>query len=126
VADLGTVGAALSSLKSLFAIAKTVSVGEIRTELQAQILDLQERLLALQEEIGSLKDDNRALEERLSLREMEYRDGMYWDGDDGPFCPACVDGSSIRARVAKNSANGFLVCEVCKGSPVGATRPKDW
>ena len=115
-------------MRSVVSLAKGIDKAELRTELQEQILDLQGRLLEVQSELGTMKEGNERLRAQLSLRSMEYRakDGMYWDGQDGPFCPHCVDGKGIRARVAKNPSNGFYVCQVCHGTPDGAPRPVDY
>lgn len=93
-------------------------------ELVQKILDLQSEALEMQDKHRELREQIGELEERLSLRRMEFRDdGMYWDGEDGPFCPACVDGDRVRARVSKNPANGFWVCNVCKNTPPGTNPP---
>ena len=129
--DSGTIsaiGGAVRVMGSVVRLAKGIDKAELRTELQEQILDLQGRLLEVQSELGTMKEENERLRAQLSLRSMEYRakDGMYWDGQDGPFCPHCVDGKGIRARVAKNPSNGFYVCQVCHGTPHGAPRPVDY
>ena len=70
-------------------------------------------------------DENRSLKEAAALNDMELRDedGMYWDhGDDGPYCPKCIP-TGVRARVSRNKANGYWVCNVCGHSPVGAPLP---
>ena len=66
--------------KDAFKIAKSLD----NIELQTQLLDLQEQALELVAE-------NQSLKEELALSKMEFRDdGMYWDGDDGPYCPKCI------------------------------------
>lgn len=127
MSDPGTitaVGGALRAIQGVLALAKKIDRVELKADLQERILDLQGRLLEVQSELGAIKEENERLHNQLTLRNLEYRsDGMYWDGEDGPFCPGCVDGKGIRARVARNSGNGFYVCEVCKGSPQAAPRP---
>ena len=101
--------------KDAFKIAKSLD----NIELQTQLLDLQEQALELVAE-------NQSLREELALSKMEFRDdGMYWDGDDSPYCPKCIP-TGVRARVSPNKANGFWVCNVCRPSPVGAPLPPDW
>ena len=82
---------------------------------------------AVRAENSVLKEENRQLRDQVKFRQMSFRaDGMYWDGNDGPFCPKCADGDGKRARVAQNTANGFWVCNVCGESPVGSPKPRDW
>ena len=111
--------AALGSAKAVLELAKGVNEMGIRSELQGRILELQGHLFELREEMQALADSRRDLEERLSLRGLKFDGAMYWDGDDGPFCPACVDGEGKRARVSKNPANNYMICNVCKNTPVG-------
>ena len=123
---IATIGGALKALQGVVVLAKKIDKEGLQAEFLEQILDLQTRLMEVQSDLISMKEENELLRSQLALQSMDYRDGMYWDGDDGPFCPGCVDGNKIRARVAKNPGNGFYVCEVCKGSPQGAPRPADY
>lgn len=96
-------------------------------DLTQKLLDVQSQALEIQEDMAALRRENEGLRERLALRALELRDdGMYWDGDDGPFCPRCADGEGKRARVGQNRANGFWICNVCEKSPVGAPIPRDY
>ncbi len=100
--------------KDAFKIAKSLN----NIELQTQLLDLQEQALELVAE-------NQSLKEELALRKMEFReDGMYWDGEDGPYCPKCLP-AGVKGRVSQD-ADGFWVCNACSTSPVSAEKPKDW
>ncbi len=113
-----TLAAIASTFKTALGLAKGVGEDEIRIPLQQAILDLQGTVLELQTEIAQVRDENRALIEKTSLDDMEFRDdGMYWDSDEGPFCPKCIP-TGTRGRVSRNPANGYLVCNVCGGSPV--------
>ena len=115
-----------TALKAVVNLAKGVDKAEVRGELQGAINDLQLRIFELQSKMESLSDENRSLKEAVALNEMEFRDdGMLWDGDDGPYCPKCIP-TGVRARVSRNPANGFWVCNVCGNSPVGAPLPKGW
>lgn len=124
--DPGTITAAVSAIKSVVDLAGKVNQTEIRVKLQEHILDLQSRLLELPAQIAALQEEKAALAAAASVRDLTFKDGMYWDGDDGPFCPSCVDGEGKRSRVSRNPANGFYVCAVCDKSPVGAPRPRGW
>lgn len=130
MSDPGTItaiGGALKAMRDVLALAKRINRAELKAEFQERILDLQGRLLEVQSEVGAIRAENERLHDQLALRHLDYRsDGMYWDGEDGPFCPSCVDAKGIRARVARNSGNGFYVCEVCKNSPQAAPRPASY
>ena len=118
--SMATLSGAAKAAKAVFTLAKSVEKSELRAELLGAIIELQEKILELQVEMGSLLDQNRKLEEELALTKMEFReDGMYWDGDDGPYCPKCLP-TGIRAHVSQNPANGFWVCNVCRHSPISA------
>ena len=122
--SMAIVSGAITAAKGAFELAKRVEKDELRIELQDAILTLQGKLLEVQSEIGSLQDENRSLKEAVALNDMEFRDdGMYWDGDEGPYCPTCIP-QGVAARVAKNPANGYWVCNVCGNSPVGAPQPE--
>ena len=113
-----TFAAIASTVKTALGLAKGVGEDEIRIPLREAILDLQGRVLELQAEIGELREENRALIEKAALSEMEFRDdGMYWDDDEGPFCPHCVP-NGVRARVSTNPSNRYLICNVCGNQPV--------
>ncbi len=114
-----------AAVKAVVDLAKGVDKSELRGELQGAINDLQARIFELQSEVGSLMDENRSLKEALALNDMEFRDdGMYWDGEDGPYCPKCLP-AGVKGRVSKDAA-GFWVCNACRNSPVSAEKPKDW
>ena len=126
ITTMATVSGVVKAAKGLLDLTKGVDKSELRAELQGAIIELQEKILELQVEMGSFLDENRSLKEALSLRKMDFReDGMYWDGDEGPYCPECIP-KGIAGRVSKNPADGFLVCNVCKHSPVSAPRPEGW
>ena len=121
---MATVTGAIAAVKAVTEIAKGVDKSEIRIELQGAILNLQEKILELQDEIGSLLDENRSLQEEVALNEMEFRDdGMYWDGDEGPYCPTCIP-QGVAGRVSRNPANGYQVCNVCHRSPIADPGPR--
>ena len=121
--SMATISGAAKATKAVFNLAKGVNESDLRAELQGAVIDLQEKILELQVEMGSLLDQNRKLEEKLTLSQMEFRDdGMYWDGDEGPYCPTCIP-QGVAARVAQNPAEGYWVCNVCHRSPIGAPSP---
>ena len=72
-------------------------------ELKAVIVDLQSKLLDLKEEINGLQEQNTRLEEevkRLSAPpEVTIKDGMYYKGEDGPFCVPNENTRHSRQRI---------------------------
>jgi hypothetical protein len=124
--DLGAANAAIAAIRGAIELVQRVKESELRSQLQDRILELQAHLLDLQETIASLREEKRSLLERVSIGEMTMKDGMLWDGEDGPFCPSCAQGDDRKVRVSKNPANGWYVCDVCQRSPVGAPRPPGW
>ena len=121
--SMATLSGAAKAAKAVFNLAKGVDKSELRAELLGAVIELQEKILELQVEMGSLLDQNRKLEEALVLREMEFReDGMYWDGDNGPYCPNCLP-TGVLAHVSQ-TADGHWVCNVCHRSPIGAPLPE--
>ena len=112
----------VGTIRAMLALVNKIDKAGLQLEFQNQILDLQKQFLEMQAELSDTRKQNERLQEEVALRQMEYRDGMYWDGDDGPFCPNCVDSTKIRARVALNRSNGYYICEVCHRSPIGTFR----
>lgn len=49
---------------------------------------------------------------------LQFRDGLYFDGENGPFCPGCWDGRKQRTRLTASPVVfqmfGNWDCPVCK------------
>ena len=121
--SMATLSGAAKAAKAVFNLAKGVDKSELRAELLGAVIELQEKILELQVEMGSLLDENRSLKEAAALNDMEFKDdGMYWDGDEGPYCPTCIP-KGVAARVSR-SPGGHQVCNVCHRSPIGAPLPE--
>ncbi len=65
-------------------------------ELYKQILDLQSEAIKLVEENISLKNQNRALQEQLKVKDsLTFENNGYWiqkeNTKEGPFCTHCWD-----------------------------------
>ena len=112
----------IGSLKAILTLVSKIDKSGLQMEFQQQVLDLQEQFFKMQNDLSDMRNENEQLRDQLELQRMEYRDGLYWDGDDGPFCPNCVDSTKIRSRVSLNRSNGFFVCEVCHRTPIGTYR----
>jgi hypothetical protein len=72
-------------------------------ELKTVIVDLQSKLLDVKEEINELREENAKLKEEvkraLAPPEVAVKDGMYYKGDDGPFCTGCYDSQKKMIRL---------------------------
>ena len=74
----------VGTIKAILALVNKIDKAGLQLEFQNQILDLQKEFLEMQAELSDIRKKNEELQEEVALRQMEYRDGMYWDGDDGP------------------------------------------
>jgi hypothetical protein len=93
-------------------------------ELKEVIVDLQGKLLDLKQEIVQLRDENQRLTEELKRAsappEVTLKDGVYYKGEDGPFCTACYDSGGKLIRVTEATHDERVVmgirrkCPVCK------------
>lgn len=85
-----------------------------------QILGIQEKLLEMQSKISNLETENRALKEKLEIKEsLAYENNAYWiikdDKKDGPFCSRCWDVEKNIVRIKKGVTNpAFSTCPECK------------
>jgi hypothetical protein len=127
--DVGSIGAALASIKTAAELAKIIKdssssleKAEIKfkladlvsalAEAKMDIASIQELVLEKEKEISSLKD------------KLETKNNVLWEkpyyfldtanGKDGPFCPACYDDSQKLIRL-QDRTNGTWMCHVCKG-----------
>jgi len=109
---------AISLIERIASLAKTINnieVIELTNELRLEIATIK----------GTLADtviENQRLKAQLqkaatSVSEMTFRDGLYWKGDDGPFCTACHDTKKASIRVTLMpfvfAQMGKYSCPVC-------------
>ncbi|MCI0650431.1 MAG: hypothetical protein L0Z55_00960 [Planctomycetes bacterium] len=108
--------------------------------------DLKLKLAAVQMECAKLSEDNAQLRQELvDLRkqaevrqEMDYANDVYWrvagEGKrDGPFCPKCLDGKAMLARMSNQASDRYWRCHVCdhvieksgRGSPRNSPSRED-
>ena len=84
---------------------------------QVDNIEILRKMLALQTQVVELFEENRALKEKLTVRDsLEFRDNTYWRGSDGPFCSPCWDGKSLLVRL-HSFKSGNVHCPVCKSMP---------
>jgi hypothetical protein len=77
-------------------------------ELKEVIVDLQSKLLDPKEEINNLREANLRLAEQVKMAPVAVeasketptiKHGVYYKGEDGPFCTACYDSDHNLVRV---------------------------
>lgn len=117
---------ALDSVKQAYEAVQTLRKASenIKTaELSLAIADLTHQLADLKMEIIQLNEDNQALREQIKVLSeppsMEFRDGAYYDGEDGPYCPGCFDSNGKKIRLGEMPTHamgtfGRYRCHVCK------------
>jgi D-serine dehydratase len=129
MADLATIGLALSSLKTSMDIAKalkdsTVSLSEAEqkfkiAELISSLADLKTELADVKINLIDKDDEIKKLNKRLVEKESLSFDGkLYWKkGDKIPFCTVCKekDGKYHHLTYYKRRESGYQYyqCRVC-------------
>lgn len=123
-----TLGAALTSIKTLSDIADTISNAKVRQEFNGKIADLQgvviaarQQMLTMQDKYEELLRENKQLKEQLKESEApREKPSMKWgcyqfEGEDGLFCTACYDTKGKKHRTTRINSN-LRQCPVCKSS----------
>jgi hypothetical protein len=121
----------ITSVIGLVQKAKQLADQLANLELKEIIVDLQGKVLDLKQEINSLREENEGLKRQIKEAPVAaatpkevptIRDGMYWKGDDGPFCTACYDTSERLVRASNATHDEKVVmgirykCPVCKAN----------
>lgn len=87
-------------------------------DLCLKLLDLSDIALDMQEEIAKLKEENRKLNEQLSLKgEVIRHDSLYItlkSNESIFYCTHCWDSSKQLIQVICNDYNGTFKCPHCK------------
>lgn len=123
MADLTTINAVLSSIKSATDIAKIIRESEKnleQAERKSQLADLMSALAdakieaaAIQDEL--LKKDSliKELQEALKLKgQIKWSPPYYYVEENGPYCQNCYDQSEKLIRL-QNTDKGRWVCFAC-------------
>jgi len=128
MADVGTIAAALSSVKTATDIVNLFRQGDLSLQKAEQKMKLADLVGALAEIKTQLADvqhvilerDNRIseLEKKLELRgKLIYDKIYYWvEGtptNDGPFCQRCYDSDGRLIRL-QDVSDGYWECKSCK------------
>ncbi len=91
-------------------------------DVNEKVIDLQQHVLTLQTQFLELVNENNELKRRDSEREriaqiekeVEYRESVYWRGNEGPFCPKCWDDERKLIHLNPGATKGTYGCGVCK------------
>src|SRR6266536_3321393 len=63
---------------------------------KADNIELNRTILNLQTQVFELVEENRALKDKLVVRDqLSHRQNAYWKGDDGPYCTRCWDAENL-------------------------------
>jgi len=101
----------------------------LSTVLREKLQDMEKRYLELEKENAELKKENAEIKEEIRILkdkksqygiEPQFKNGLYYFDDDGPFCTACWDNNhkKIRLReVPKMFCDfGKYACPVCNAT----------
>jgi len=136
--DPATMGAALSSAKTIFDLLKNVNDAQLAMKISAEVTNLQGRLIDVQQRALDLQNENQKLRaENEKFRSSVFHHSVNWrvlpDGsEDGPFCPVC-HGEGVDMRLALRNVNQtgerwYLECPKphrASGEPLFYTVPKN-
>jgi len=130
MADIGTISALLSSVKTATDIAKLVKdsgaslqAAEIKlnmAELICALADVKMELAEVQDELRTKDEKIQVLESELIKKEKLSFDGkMYWATEDQtPFCAICFEKDNRHHHLFHNPGGEFDIenwaCRVCK------------
>ena len=119
----------ITSVIGLVQKAKQLADDLKNLEMKEIVVDLQSKMLDLKEEILQLRGENALLTEQvkgapvaglLPKEAPTVKNGMYYKGDDGPFCTACYDMNEKLVRLIEaNDPEKRLMriqrkCPACK------------
>jgi hypothetical protein len=100
--DPATVSAAAAVGKLFTDVFGLLSKGKLdQAQIQAKVSELHVQFQAVVQESAEKTEKLRELRARLSSHDgMSWRENVYWRGEDGPFCPSCLDGKGLAIRMA--------------------------
>jgi hypothetical protein len=96
----------LSGVKEALKTAQRMDLYPVIEQLHTDNVSLTSRLAAAEKA-------NEELRRRRARREAMTWDGhAYWLGQDGPFCPNCIDGDQLEMRMTERG-DGWVTCVRC-------------
>jgi len=122
IESIKTLGAALTSIKTITDIAATITNARLRQDLNGKIADLRGVIITARQQVLEMQDKyERVLQENKRLKEItaprqtpQMKWGCYkFEGEDGLFCTACYDTKRQKIRTTRLNIK-FRQCPVCK------------
>jgi hypothetical protein len=128
--DIGSISAALVSIKTATDIARLIKDSDVSLEKAESKLKLAELISALADVKIQIADvqqfliekdaELRAVREQLLVKEnLHWESPYYWSTDagkkDGPFCQRCYDKDHALIRLQRLET-GVWVCKVCNNN----------
>jgi hypothetical protein len=96
MADFGGIGIALSGLKTMLDLSKSVHDANIARKISEEVANIQGQLIDVQQQALAIQQENQQLRSELErFKSFTYHHSVNWkrlpDGsEDGPFCPVCI------------------------------------
>lgn len=83
-------------------------------ELYQQLQEISQQTYELTIENLQLKEDIRKLQDKQKNEETRiYKNGVYYFGEDGPFCTKCYDDEEKKIRMCEEDNNIGTIYNVC-------------
>jgi hypothetical protein len=124
--DITVITGALTSIKTILDISKTLQDQKIVSAINSAVADVQVKLIEAQQQIMAVQDENRTLKDKLAELQdnkaleamVTFHDAAYWkkreDGkEDGPYCPSCWDLSRKLVVPAVSDSDGRRAILFC-------------
>ncbi len=96
MAELASIGAALSTVKTLWDLAKNVKDASVGMKITAELGNIQGQLIDVQQKAISIQQKNQELHDELQrYKSFTFHHSVAWrrlpdSPQDGPFCPICI------------------------------------
>lgn len=138
--DIGSVTAALGSIKTATDIAKFIRESDLSLEkaelklkladLMAALADARIEVAEIQQAVAEAESQIKDLQAQLAIRaKVKWEEPLYWleteTGRDGPFCQRCYDTEEKLVRL-QGSGDGHYSCRACNcGYTTPAARARE-
>jgi hypothetical protein len=131
MAELASIGAALSTVKTLWDLAKNVKDSNVGMKITAELGNIQGQLIEVQQKTISIQQKNQELRDELQrYKSFTFHHSVAWrrlpdSPEDGPFCPICIAESLEMHLLPVNGVDQtreywFLYCPTAHEKAQGA------
>jgi hypothetical protein len=96
MADLASISAALTSVKTMWDLARNLQDTHVAMQISSELGNIQGRLIDVQQQALAVQEENQRLRSELdNYKSLKQHHSVIWrelpDGkEDGPFCPICI------------------------------------